>query len=279
MKRAFLRAALFVIACLGACQRSAVPDAAITFVREGHDSRSLTLRELAERTPPRVVETNDPYYRAHKRFYALELEGVLTHAFGLAAADLRALSFVLKASDGYAVPIDGERLLEGGAFLAYDDVDVPGFAPIGPQRVSPKPVYFVWTRASQESLDTHPRPWQLVSIEIASYESRHPRTIPTGEPRDGPAMRGFALFRDHCVKCHAMNREGGRVGPELNVPQNILDYRPEQQVRAYIRNPLTFRYGAMPAHPSLTDGDLDALVAYFRAMSTRKHDPDATRTP
>jgi cytochrome c1 len=29
----------------------------------------------------------------------------------------------------------------------------------------------------------------------------------------------------------------------------------------------------MPAHPDLSDADLDALVAYFRAMKDRKHDP------
>ena len=70
-----------------------------------------------------------------------------------------------------------------------------------------------------------------------------------------------------------MNREGGRVGPELNVPQNILEYRPEPQVRAYIRDPATFRYGNMPPHPDLTDAQMDALIAYLGAMKDRKHDP------
>jgi len=46
-----------------------------------------------------------------------------------------------------------------------------------------------------------------------------------------------------------MNREGGRVGPELNVPQSIVEYRPEAQIKAYIRNPLQFRYGHMPPQP------------------------------
>ena len=69
-----------------------------------------------------------------------------------------------------------------------------------------------------------------------------------------------------------MNREGGRVGPELNVPQSIVEYRPEAQIRAYIRDPKTFRYGNMPAHPSLTDADLDDLISYFKAMKAQKHD-------
>ncbi len=42
---------------------------------------------------------------------------------------------------------------------------------------------------------------------------------------------------------------------------------------AYVKNPQSFRYTTMPPHPHLTDADLDALVAYFRAMSALKHDP------
>ena len=62
------------------------------------------------------------------------------------------------------------------------------------------------------------------------------------------------------------------MGPDLAVPQNVLEYRPEDQVRAYIKNPLAFRYGNMPAHPDLTEANLDALIAYLRAMKSRKHD-------
>ena len=173
------------------------------------------------------------------------------------------------------MPIAGERLLEAGAFLAVRDLDRPGWEPIGPQRANPGPAYLIWREPSQVDLETHPRPWQLAVIEIARFEAVFPHTAPTGEPEGSPARRGYAIFTDLCIRCHAVNREGGRVGPELNVPQNITEYRPEAQIRAYIRNPLTFRYTAMPAHPNLGDGDLDGLVAYLRAMAQRKHDPDA----
>ena len=42
---------------------------------------------------------------------------------------------------------------------------------------------------------------------------------------------------------------------------------------AFVRDPQSFRYTSMPANPHLSDADLDALVAYFRAMSQRKRDP------
>ena len=75
--------------------------------------------------------------------------------------------------------------------------------------------------------------------------------------------------------CHSINGEGGTVGPELNVPRSIVEYRPIEQLKAFIRDPQSFRYSAMPAHRHLSDEELDALIAYFRAMSQRKRDPRA----
>jgi cytochrome c1 len=62
----------------------------------------------------------------------------------------------------------------------------------------------------------------------------------------------------------------------LNVPRCIVEYRPAEQIKAYIRDPQSFRYTSMPAHPHLTDAQLEALLAYFTAMKDRKHDPGRT---
>jgi len=198
---------------------------------------------------------------------------VLREGFGVDPSTLASSELVLRARDGYTVPITGARLLEDGAYLALADVDAPGWEPIGPQHANPGPLYLVWRGASQQSLETHPRPWQLAEIAIARFEAVFPHTVPAGEPEGGPAMRGFSIFRGECIRCHAINREGGRTGPELNVPQSIVEYRPAAQIRAYVQNPLAFRYGNMPPHPGLGDAELDALIAYFTAMKTRKHDP------
>jgi cytochrome c1 len=65
------------------------------------------------------------------------------------------------------------------------------------------------------------------------------------------------------------------VGPDLNVPRSIVEYRPEGQIKAFVRNPQSFRYTTMPAHEHLADEELDHLVAYFRYMSRHKVDPGA----
>lgn len=249
--------------------------AELSFAREGKPLRSLQRADLEAAVGVETLTALDPYYNRKKTYRALPLVKVLEKGFALPAAELARLDFVLRARDGYTVPLPGTKLVEKGGYLAIADVDVPGWEPIGPQRANPGPYYVVWSEAGQQSLDTYPRPWQLATIEIASFEATFPHTVPPGQREGSPAMVGFRIFRSQCVLCHAINREGGRVGPDLNVPKSIIEYRPEAQIKAYIKNPLDFRYGTMPAHPGLSDEDLDGLIAYFKVMKDNKHDPSA----
>jgi len=260
---------------LPGCQRPAAPDdgATLRFVREGREVKVLDRKALLAAAPAVEFEAYDPYYNRKKRYRALPVRAVLAAGFG--AAD-EGVHYVLRARDGYTVPLAGKRLLEDGAHVAVADLDAPGWQPIGPQQANPGPFYLVWRGEGQQDLEKYPRPWQLAAFEIAPFEAVFPHTSPGADAAE-PARRGYATFREQCVRCHAINREGGRVGPELNVPRSIVEYRPVEQIRAYIRDPLQFRYGNMPAHPHLTDGDLDDLVAYLQKMSALKHDPEARR--
>ncbi len=256
---------------------SSAPSARLEFKIEGRTIRTLTLAELSDRIQSEELSNCDGYYHRVKRFRGFAIDRVL--AAGLQGESVGTLSerpFVLRARDGYTVPISGQRLLEGGAYIAFEDLDHPGsWDPIGPQRADPGPFYLVWRESNQCDLETHPRPWQLAVLEIARYETVFPHSVPAGVAESSETYLGFQRFSSLCIRCHAINREGGRVGPELNVPQNITEYRPIEQIRAYIRNPLQFRYGNMPAHPSLDDTALDQLVAYLTHMRSEKHDPDA----
>jgi mono/diheme cytochrome c family protein len=261
------------------CTAEADLGVSLRFVEEGEELRTLTLGALIEQVGAEEWRAFDPYYEREKSWRTLPLHPVLEAGFGRPLSALAEVEFVLRAVDGYTVPISGARLLEAGAYIAYADVEVPEWEPIGTQKAHPGPFYLVWRGAEQQVLKDYPRPWQLAALEIAPFATLFPHTIPTGELEDSAAMRGFRVFKKQCLKCHAVNQEGGSVGPELNVPQSIVEYRPEAQIKAYIRDPSAFRYGGMPAHRHLSEAQLDELVAYFRAMSVRKHDPTGSDAP
>ena len=253
------------------------PAATLEFLRDGKSVRRLDATALVAACEPRTIAVDDPYYEAPKRYRACALPAVLEAGFGAPIARLGTEDVILRALDGYAKPATLAQLGESGGYVAFGEADGKGFAPMGARALDPGPFYVVWTKPEQRDTHRYPWPYQLASIELADVTKTFPHTVPTGVPAADPAWRGYELFRTDCIACHSVNAEGGSVGPDLNVPRAILEYRPVEQVKAYIRNPASFRYGNMPSHEYLEPRDLDALVAYFRAMQDRKHDPGGRR--
>jgi mono/diheme cytochrome c family protein len=269
-----------VLACVLALASSpafsAVP-VSLTFVRDGK-STPVERAELARRCGVRKITIEDPYYGRSKSFLACPLADALQKGFGVSAAELARLDVIFRASDGYAKPSTGALLAEDGGWLAFSDADrgtleAPSWDPIDRRQVDPAPFYVVWEKEPQRDTHRYPWPYQLVEIELTSVAQAFPLVVPTGAAAGSPELAGFDLFRTECISCHAINGQGGRIGPDLNVPRSIVEYRPEDQIKQYIRDPLAFRYTSMPAHKHLGDAQLDALVAYFHAMSRHKHDP------
>jgi mono/diheme cytochrome c family protein len=250
-------------------------EATLRFVLHAAPARIVTQAQLDAACEAAVVAVDDPYYGKRKRFRAWPLGCVLEQGFGPLATDFAEQEVLLRALDGYARATPGAVLVEPGGHLAFADADRPGggFDPIDFRQADPAPFYLVWRGPGERNTVRYPWPYQLAEIALVRIEERFPHLVPTGAAPESPARRGFTVFRESCLHCHAINGEGGRVGPELNVPQSIVDYRPEAQLRAFIRNPQQFRYTQMPANPHLSEADLDALLAYFRHMRGHRHDP------
>lgn len=268
-----------IILCLAlcACGRAAAAGAdagaELGFVKDGKPLRALAKGELEAAIRPEIFTIFDPNYKKKKTYRALPLAAVL--AQGFPGVDLEKEDLVLRARDGFSVPVKGALLLEKGAYLAVADLEQSSWEPVGPQRANPGPYYLIWRDGGQADAESHPWPWQLAAIEIARFEALYPHVAPPPDVGpDSPAMTGFRVFRENCLSCHAINREGGHVGPDLNVPQSIVEYRPEAQIKAYIVNPLAFRYGKMPPHGHLGPAELDGLLAYFHVMKEHKYEPE-----
>ena len=253
----------------------AVVAAELRFAREGAEVAHADAAALTRACTVATIEVDDPNQGGRRRYRACPLAEVLAYGFGAPPRSLGSADVFIRAWDGYDKPVGAERLAEDGGWLAFGDADRPegGWAPLGSRAIDPGPFYLVWSKPAQRNLAKYPWVWQVAEFEVVDFRRKYPHVIPEGVPRDSPAWHGLEIVRGECIACHAINREGGTTGPDLNVPQSIVEYRPVAQIKAYIRNPRTFRYGNMPAHPELSARDLDALIAYFRAMSRQKHDP------
>jgi mono/diheme cytochrome c family protein len=214
--------------------------------------------------------SHDQLYGGPKTFRAIPLKRLLGVLAPKIATGASTGGLTLSCSDGYKARVPTQEALDGTGFLTFSDdrsSDRVGLSPVKTASglLDPGPLYLVWTNSGP----TH-RPWPYKIEQIEVYSSGW--TLDLAEPSNSPrARRGFDLFRTTCSPCHAVNGAGGRVAVDLNIPMNVTEYWKESVLRRLITNAPSVRANAkMPAFPTLTDPDVDALVDYLRDMRSRK---------
>ena len=242
----------------------------------GSAERSFSLGQMKTRLKVQTVNMIDPHYGSKKRYFGFKLVDVLNLGFGQQWRDEAFSDITFTALDGYQAISPLSPLKEAGGFVVFADLDVPGWQPIGRSRVSPGPFYLVWKGKKQLTANGYPWPWQLKTLSLVrfadQYAALQPVSNPVADPDNvnGSVQQGLALFKQRCLRCHAISGQGGKVGPDLNAPQNILAYRSENMVKAFIRAPSQFRHSHMPDHRDLSEAQLDSLIDYLRDMGRRR---------
>jgi cytochrome c2 len=223
----------------------------------GEKTKSYSLAELKKKLPTRTLTNNDPVYKRRMTFKGFRIKSLIELA-GPIPTELNEISFTAK--DGYSPSIPLKELLTQNGIVAFNLSP----ATQNGKKLDLNPFYVVWE--NDESVPEYfPRPYQLTKIEFQKFSDKFKAIYAESE------KEGFQLFRTHCFKCHAINGTGGTMGPELNSPNNVLEYWDKSKLKNFIKDPNQFRANSkMPRVPDITDKDIDLILAYFDEMKSHK---------
>ena len=239
----------------------------LKFLVSGKVIEEVSLIELKDKLKIHKIEFSDPIYEKEKRYGGFELRDVLQFGFGDEWKSSEFTDVAFEALDGYVSVSSISKLKEAGGYIVFSDLDFEDWEPVSIKQVNPGPFYLVWTGKEQTMKNEYPWPWQLASINLINFEDQYPAVFPKGASKDSSAFYGYEIFRGRCVRCHSMNQQGGKIGPDLNAPRSIVSYRSEFMIKELIKHPSKYRYTQMPDHPDLSDKDLDNLISYFNYMN------------
>lgn len=230
----------------------------------------VSLSELRQSAGDREVEVDDHYLQRRVSYRALPLAPLLRAWAPAGPYD----EVLFHCADGYEARASRADLEQGrldSFFLAYGEGGERFQSMIqqGKAQVSPEPFYAVST--DPKGYATLSWPYEVVGLEFIRFAEKYPGLLPDAVAQNTVTRAGFDLFRKECLRCHSLNLMGGEIGPELNVPRNITEYRDEAYLRAFIRNASAFRARSkMPPFTGLTDSQLANVLSYLREMTKFK---------
>jgi len=223
-----------------------------------------------------AVEINVPHdevYHQAKSYRAYPLNVILEKWLVGENYPSEDWELVFECQDGYAPTTSLTRARSGDAYLAFADVDTPDGAAWTPttkgngDRITFAPFYGVWTTADRTEAKKGPWPYNLVKLRLVPSAARYQDI----KPKDAEHLPGFQLFREHCLRCHALKSIGGTMGPELHTPRNITEYWKQDQLAEFIKSPQAFRTGSkMPPMAFLGDAKIASIVGYLEALAKQR---------
>jgi mono/diheme cytochrome c family protein len=232
---------------------------------------SFTLEQLQSKLKTITVKVDDPTYGTTKEFDAFSLNEVLQ--LGGASVSDKADELVFTALDGYSPNTPFAKLKSHRAFLAFQEHGTKGgfgLVAQGKTKVSAAPFYVVWEEGKKLHHEV-PWPYQLAKIEVVDWAQKFPKVVPPQVAEDSAAMKGFAIFKAECIRCHSINLQGGDLGPELNAPQSVTEYWKPDVLKAFIQNTGTFRYKSkMPSFTHLKPDQINHVITYLAHMKKHK---------
>lgn len=220
----------------------------------------------------KVSIDKDPVYQTQKQYRAFPLKPILKTLSAGYPEDKNKAVLVFTAKDGYKVAMAYSDAISESGYLAFADLGAKqgqwNKFKFGQEHMTPAPYYLVWNKPGIDKW-RYPWPFQLTSIMMQPAAVYFGSAAPVSA--DENINEGFAAFSRYCIRCHAVNGQGGNLGPELNNPVNVTDLYDDHTLKNLILNNPDLRPNSkMPAFESLLSStQIEQILAYLTAM--RQH--------
>lgn len=217
------------------------------------------------------VRVFDPVHKKEVDYWGYPLRPILIKLSERYNGSRATAQVVFHCLDGYMPTMPFGDAIKGNGYLAVRQVDASSGSQ-WPRRSDGtaslfSPFYLVWD-GSPDGVGHYPWPYQLYELELVSVSSLYSRA----EPRTKTGARGFLLFRQHCIKCHSVNGQGGVLGGELNAPVSVTEYWRAPFLRMFIMNPQSVRQASrMPVVEGLSEAKSLQIIKYLSEMQRQKH--------
>jgi mono/diheme cytochrome c family protein len=276
MHAGLLRQLLSVLFFASPCL-SVTPTTAAELIVDLGLKRTLTTEELLARPDVVMIQVAaDATYQRTMTYRAVPLRALLGVDQIPPDQDLQ-----VTGTDGFVTTLPAGLISDtsgkGAApWLAIEPPNDPW--PLTANGLVTGPFYLVWLDPAASNVRSEQWPFRVATIRtVPAWVTKWPQlSVDDDVPTGSPIRTGQVLFATQCMVCHPMSGAGdATVGPDLNVPHSPIEYFQPWAMRAYIRNPGSIRAWPKMKMPgfgeaSLSDSDLDAIIAYLGYMAARR---------
>ncbi len=214
-----------------------------------------------------ITVAYDRVFKRTKKYEAIPLKPYLEKLITTQNLDTSNTEIIFLCKDGYNPSLSLSKVMKDEPYLAIKDLEATeGNNWMDTLKGKWSPFYLVWPNHLVETKG-YAWPYGLKYLQFKASDEAYKAAMPI----DKKQLAGFELYKKNCMKCHSVNKVGGVMGPEFNIPKNITEYWQTKDIKAFVKNPYSYRYNSkMPPVTNLKDEELDVLINYLVYMKAYK---------
>ncbi|MEZ4886421.1 MAG: cytochrome c [Chitinophagales bacterium] len=265
MSKNLLYSITFLIVLFAACTQNQTVYTASKAIEKTIEKREIPFEVSIDEVKHYSKDTTvliefDNFFTEPITFRGFPLKPIID-SLKLEGMDNLQLTFV--CTDGYKPSIPLVNALHEEGYITHQgEEDLKAWPDSIRKRIPP---YYVTWKTDEPNKDLI-NPYGVTSMRVELIGFNYDKLLPQKVKEDSLLSNGFKLYEKMCMKCHSVNKEGGDLGPELNYPQNITEYRSKEFMFAFIKNPQAFRYNSKMHSIPLSDEKLDLIYNYLEVM-------------